>query len=60
MQRREKGRKKYTTDNRFRYLINIETGEEFHCLETASKSLNISPSALHSKLNKNLVNDIHQ
>ena len=53
----KKIRKKYTTDNRFRYLINIETGEEFHCLETASKSLNISPSALHSKLNKNLVND---
>jgi len=53
----KKIRKKYTTDSRFRYLINVETREEFHCLETASKSLNISPTTLHSKLNKNLVND---
>ena len=53
----KKIRRKYTTDNRFKYLINTETGEEFHCLETASKSLGISPSTLHSKLNKNLVND---
>ena len=38
-------------------ILTGENREEFHCLETASKSLNISPSALHSKLNKNLVND---
>lgn len=53
----KKIRKKYTKDKRFRYLINIETGEEFHCLETAAKSMGLKVNTLHSKLNKNLVND---
>lgn len=53
----KKIRRKYTTDKRFKYLENVETGEVFHCLETASKSLGIKSSTLHSKLNKNLVND---
>lgn len=53
----KKIRKKYTTDKRFRYLVNVETGEEFHCLETASKSIEIPSSTLHNKLNKNLIND---